>query len=120
MRTTKLPSTLVLHCPYEQTTQPCKAQLCRDMQDAHMFKWQVPHSDISPERWQLATNTIIIFLLLNGCLLLCPHRLRHMRPRSIGLIPSLPGNTKLSKVEQNTHMAMQLAHTAAKEDITKR
>ena len=31
-----------------------------------------------------------------------------MRPRSIGLIPSLPANTKLSKVEQNTHMAMQL------------
>ena len=49
-----------------------------------------------------------ILLLLNGCLLLCPHRLRHMRPRSIGLIPSLPANTKLSKVEQNTHMAMQL------------
>ena len=30
---------------------------------------------------QLATNTIIIFLLLNGCLLLLStHRLRHMRP----------------------------------------
>ena len=57
---------------------------------------------------QLATNTVIIFLLLNGTLLLCPHRLRHMRPRCIGLIPSLPTNTKLSKVEQNTHMAMQL------------
>ena len=57
---------------------------------------------------QLATNTIIIFLLLNGYLLLCPHTLRHMRPRSIGLMPSLLANTKLSKVEQNTHMAMQL------------
>ena len=33
---------------------------------------------------QLATNTIIIFLLLNGCLLLNPHS-RHMTPRSIGL-----------------------------------
>ena len=42
---------LVLHYPYEQTTQPCKGQLCRGMQDAHMFKWQVPHSDISPRRW---------------------------------------------------------------------
>ena len=63
---------------------------------------------------QLATNTIIIFLLLNGCLFLCPHRLRlrHMRPRSIGLIPSLPANTKLSTMEQNTHMAMQLRCTA--------
>ena len=43
MRTTKLPSTW--NCPYEQTTQPCKVELCRGMQDAHMFKWQVPHSD---------------------------------------------------------------------------
>ena len=50
----------------------------------------------------------IIFLLYNGCLLLCPYRLWHMRPRSIGLIPSLSANAKLSKVEQNTHMAMQL------------
>ena len=57
---------------------------------------------------QLATNTVIIFLLLNGTLLLCPHRLRHMKPRSIGLIPGLPVNTKLSKEEQNTHRAMQL------------
>ena len=48
MRTTKLPSTW--NCPYEQTTQPCKVELCRGMQDAHMFKWQVPHSDISPGR----------------------------------------------------------------------
>ena len=24
--------------PYEQTTQPCKVQLCKGMQDAHMFK----------------------------------------------------------------------------------
>ena len=32
-------------------------------------------------------------------------------PRSIGFIPSLPTNTKLSKVEQNTHMAMQLRCT---------
>ena len=31
-----------------------------------------------------------------------------MRPRSIGLIPSLSANAKLSKVEQNTHMAVQL------------
>ena len=57
---------------------------------------------------QLATNTVIIFLLLNGCLLLCPYTLRHMRPRSIGLILSLYVNAKLSKVEQNTHMAVQL------------
>ena len=57
---------------------------------------------------QSATNTTIIFFLLNCCLLLSPHRLRHMRPRSVGLIPSLPANTKLSTVEQNTHMAMQL------------
>ena len=27
---------LVLHCPYEQTTQPCKVQLWRGMQDAHI------------------------------------------------------------------------------------
>ena len=54
---------------------------------------------------QMATNIVILFLLFKGCLLLCPHRLRHMRPRSIGLIPT---NTKLSKVEQNAHMAMQL------------
>ena len=33
---------LVLQCLYEQTTQPCKVQLCRGMHDAHMFKWQVP------------------------------------------------------------------------------
>ena len=39
---------------------------------------------------------------------LCPHRLRHMRPRSIGLIPSQAANTKLSKVEPNTDMAMRL------------
>ena len=57
---------------------------------------------------QLAANTGIIFLLYNGCLLLCPHRLWHMRLRSIGLIPSLSANAKLSKVEQNTHMAVQL------------
>ena len=55
----------------------------------------------------LATNTII-FLLLNGCLLLCQHRLEHMMPRGRRPIPSLPANTKLSNVEQNTHMAMQL------------
>ena len=60
---------------------------------------------------QLATNTVIIFLLYNGCLLLCPYRLWHMRPRSIGLIPSLSANAKLSKVEQNTHMAMQIRCT---------
>ena len=54
----------------------------------------------------IGNKTIIIFLLLNGCLLMCPHRLKHMRPRSIGLIPSPPARTKLSKVEQNTHMAM--------------
>ena len=29
---------LVLQCLYEQTTEPCKVQLCRGMQDAHMFK----------------------------------------------------------------------------------
>ena len=57
---------------------------------------------------QLATNTVIIFFLYNGCLLLRPYRLWHMRPRSIRLIPSLSANAKLSKVEQNTHMAMQL------------
>ena len=57
---------------------------------------------------QLATNTVIIFFLYNGCLLLCPYRLWHMRPRSIRLIPSLSANAKLSKVEQNTHMAVQL------------
>ena len=42
---------LVLQCPHEQNTEPCKVQLCRGMQDAHIFKWQVPHSDISPRRW---------------------------------------------------------------------
>ena len=57
---------------------------------------------------QLATNSAIIFLLYNGSLFLCPYRLWHMRPRSIGLIPSLPPNAKLSKVEQNMHMAVQL------------
>ena len=56
----------------------------------------------------LATNTIIIFFLLNGYLPLCSHRLRHMRARCIGLIPSMLANTKVSKVAQNTHMAMQL------------
>ena len=45
---------------------------------------------------------------LNGCLLMCPYRFWHMRPTSIGLIPSLSANAKLSKVEQNTHMAVQL------------
>ena len=122
---------LVIKCPYEQANQPYKVQLCKGMQDAHMFKWQVPHSDISPGQGharcthvqvasatlgyitrtvatQLATNTVIIFFLYNGCLLLRPYRLWHMRPRSIGLIPSLSVNAKLSKVVQNTHMAMQL------------
>ena len=61
---------------------------------------------------QLATNTVIIFFLYNGCLLLCPYRLWHMRPRSIRLIPSLSANAKLSKVEQNTHTAMQLRCSA--------
>ena len=42
---------LVINCRYEQANQPCKVQLCKGMQDAHMFKWQVPHSDISPRRW---------------------------------------------------------------------
>ena len=42
---------LVFQCLYEQTTQPCQVQLCRGMQDAHMFKWQVPHSNISPRPW---------------------------------------------------------------------
>ena len=42
---------LVINCRYEQANQPCKVQLCKGMQDAHMFKWQVPHSDISPGRW---------------------------------------------------------------------
>ena len=36
---------------YEQTTQSCKVQLCSGMQEAHMFKRQRPHSDISPGRW---------------------------------------------------------------------
>ena len=38
---------LVLQCTYEQTTQFCKVHICSGMQDAHMFKWQVPHTDIS-------------------------------------------------------------------------
>ena len=37
-----------------------------------------------------------------------PPLVRHMRPRSIGLIPSLLAKTKMSKVGQNTHMAMQV------------
>ena len=53
------------------------------------------------------------FLLLNGTLLLPPHKLRHMRPRSTGLIPSLLANTKLSSVEQNAHIAMQLCCRAS-------
>ena len=57
---------------------------------------------------QLATNTVIGFFLYRGCLLLCLYRLWHMRPRSIRLIPSLSANAKLSNVEQNTHMAVQL------------
>ena len=57
---------------------------------------------------QLATNTVIIFFLYNGCLFLRPYRLWHMRRRSIRLIPRLSTNAKVSKVEQNTHMAMQL------------
>ena len=55
---------------------------------------------------QLATN--IIFLLYNGCLLLCPYRVWHIKPRSIGLIPSLPASPKRSNLDQNLHMAMQL------------
>ena len=94
---------LVLHCPHEQPTQTCKVQLSRGMQDAHMFKWQDTLGYITRTvATQLATNTIIIFLLLNGCLLLCPHRLRHMRPRSIGWIPSLPADTKLSNSAAHT------------------
>ena len=42
--------TLVIKCRYKQANQPYKVQLCKGMQDAHMFKWQVPHSDISPGR----------------------------------------------------------------------
>ena len=45
---------LVLHCHYEQTTQPCKVQLCRGMQDAHMFKslvpFDMPTQDHDPDR----------------------------------------------------------------------
>ena len=44
---------------------------------------------------QLTTNTVIIFLSIVGGILLCPHKLRHMRPRSIGLIPSLSPHTEL-------------------------
>ena len=29
---------LVINCRYEQANQPCKVQLCKGMQDAHMFK----------------------------------------------------------------------------------
>ena len=72
---------LVLHCPYEQLRLveynyegACKMHTCSS---GKCHTW-IYHQDA-----QLATNTIIIFLLLNGCLLLCPHRLRHMRPRSI-------------------------------------
>ena len=36
---------LVINFRYKQATQPCKVQLCKGMQDAHMFKGQVPHSD---------------------------------------------------------------------------
>ena len=61
---------------------------------------------------QLETNTAIMFLLLNGTLLRCQHRLRHVRPRFIGLIPSLPANTKFSRTEQNTQMAVQLRYRA--------
>ena len=47
---------LVLQCTYEQTLQSCKVPLGSGMQDAHMFKWQVPHRDISlghwPHNWQ--------------------------------------------------------------------
>ena len=49
----------------------------------------------------MATNAVIMFLPLYGSLFLCPHKLRYM-------IPSLPANTKLSKAEQNMHLAMHL------------
>ena len=38
-----------------------------------------------------------------------PHRLRHMRPRSIGLIASLSPDTKLRHVQQNTDMLVQIS-----------
>ena len=101
----KIAFNLVLHCPYEQPTQTY-AGACTHVQVASAILGYITKTVVT----KLAKNIIITFLLLNGCLLLCPHRvrLRHMRPRSIGLIPSVPANTKLSKVEQNTHMAIQL------------
>ena len=66
---------LELQCTYGQTTQCCNVQLCSGMQDTHMFKRQVPHSDISPRRWPHNWQQTLssFFLFLNGCLLLCPH-----------------------------------------------
>ena len=57
-------------------------------------------------------NTIVIFFLFLGSLVLCPHRLGHMKLRSIGLILGLLADTKLSKMRQNVHMTMQLLSRA--------
>ena len=42
---------LVLQCTYKQTTESSEVSLCIAIQDAHVFKWQVPHSHISLGRW---------------------------------------------------------------------
>ena len=47
---------LVINCRYEHANQPCKVQVCKGMQDAHMFKWQAPHSDISPGGGHATSN----------------------------------------------------------------
>ena len=56
----------------------------------------------------LTTNTVIIFLIIFWSILLSPHKLTHMRPRSIGQIPSLSPDTKLRQVQQNTDMLVQI------------
>ena len=105
-----LPTYKTLHCvciacALRARHSPCKVQLytgharCTHVQVASATLRYITRTVAT----QLATNTIIIFLLLNGCILLCPHRRRHMRPRFIFLIPGLPANTNLGKVEQNTH-----------------
>ena len=51
MRKTELPSTWFSTVPMNKPLSLVRYNYAGALQDAHMFKWQVPHSDISPGQW---------------------------------------------------------------------
>ena len=115
----------ILYC-YNYKSKP---QLCKGIQEGHMLQLQIQTATVQRHTrgadvqmthatlthicmmvsTELTTNTIIIFLNIFRGIPLCPHGLKHSRPRSIGLIPSLSPHTKPRQVQQNMDMMVQIS-----------